>query len=167
MLLTAPSAFSLLSAPVDTQEEGPVLLHRRYGFKISVEQKVKTAAGNTWTAVTGVTGWVPKSFVALSVDSADITAETTAGFITYSKGNGRYSVLTPSTIAGKTLNYFRATVKAVYVDGTESAESFISTISTDLVPVSSIALVSGDAGATPAEGLLLSFAGHDNTESRL
>ncbi len=143
------------------------MLQRRYGFAVTIEQKVKTDAGATWAPVTGETGWTPKTFVALSVSKSDITAAASVGFITYSAGNGRYSVLTPSTIAGKTANYYRATVKALYVDGSESSESFISTINPDLVPVKDIALVSGDVTANPLEGLLLSFVGHDNSDLRL
>ncbi len=132
---------------------------------------MQSVDGTTWTAV-----GTAQTYVALSVSTLDITAASADGFITYNAGNKRYSVLTSTLITENASKFFRATVKAIWVDGTQSAASTISTITPDLVPVSNIQLVKGNPNPATLqsratqhiqEGLLLSWRGHDKTTAKL
>jgi hypothetical protein len=135
---------------------------------VSLKEKLQSDDGPTWTDVPGWTAAAPKVFVASAVDAIDITDSSEPGFITYTAGNaavpGRYSLLTPTTIASNAVNkFYLATVRAVYTDGTKSPPAAISTIVHDLRPVSGITLFRGKPVAAVPEGLLLSWVGHDNS----
>lgn len=148
------------------------LLECRYAFEVSLKEKVQTVDDATaWTEVAGWTAAAPKVFKALAVGDVLISESSEPGFIVFVPGNknsgSKYSVLTPFTLASNTEKFYEATVRAVYVDGTKSDASVISTVTADYTPVSGITLIKGNPLQTPPEGLLLSWVGHDNTDTKL
>ncbi len=144
-------------------------LHRRAGFKVTVQERLQSAAGNAWTDV-----WTNKPFAASTVSRQAVAAGSAAEFFTYSSGT--YSVVTSALVADGATKFFRVTVTPVYEDASVAVASTISTITPDLAAVSGITLTRGNPIAATlasrdtghiAEGHLLSWVGHNPATAKL